>query len=94
MFILQIEHPVPNFEGWKKAFESDPIGRKAAGVQRYRIMRPADNPTHVLIDLEFSSRDMAEAMLNSLRKLWINVEGKVMMNPQTRIMELLESAEL
>ena len=28
MYILQIEHPVPNYEGWKKAFDSDPVNRK------------------------------------------------------------------
>ncbi len=37
MYILQIEHPVPNYEGWKKAFENDPIDRKGSGVTHYRI---------------------------------------------------------
>jgi hypothetical protein len=30
MPILRIQHAVPNFEGWKRAFESDPMDRKAA----------------------------------------------------------------
>lgn len=34
MLILQIEHKVPNYEGWKKAFDSDPISRKKSGVKR------------------------------------------------------------
>ena len=29
MVILQIEHPVPSFVGWKVVFDSDPIDRKA-----------------------------------------------------------------
>ncbi len=48
MIILQIEHPVPNFDGWKKAFDSDPINRKQSGVRRYKISRQADNPNYVI----------------------------------------------
>ena len=48
MVILQIEHKVPDFEGWKKAFESDPINRKKAGVLRYQIFRPVDDPNYVI----------------------------------------------
>ena len=25
MYILRIEHPVSDFNGWKKAFDSDPL---------------------------------------------------------------------
>lgn len=32
MTILRIEHGVPSFEGWKKAFDSDPVNRKKMGV--------------------------------------------------------------
>jgi hypothetical protein len=28
--ILRIEHPVPDFDGWKKAFDSDPVGLECA----------------------------------------------------------------
>jgi hypothetical protein len=45
VFILQIEHPVPNFEGWKAAFDSDPIGRERSGVRRYRIFPDLRNRT-------------------------------------------------
>ncbi len=50
---LQIEHPVPNFDGWKKVFDSDPVGRPQAGVISYRICRKVDDPNYVIIDLEF-----------------------------------------
>ena len=55
MYILQIEHPVPSYEGWKKAFESDPVGRQKMGFRRYQILRPTDNPNHVMIALEFDT---------------------------------------
>jgi len=91
MTILHIEHKVPSFDGWKKAFDSDPIDRKKSGVRAYHVYRPADDPNYVIIHLEFNTAGEAEATLAALRKLWVNVEGKVMMNPQTRILELMET---
>jgi hypothetical protein len=37
--ILRIEHPVADFERWRHAFDSDPVGRERGGVRRYRVMR-------------------------------------------------------
>ena len=94
MILLQIEHTVPNFEGWKKAFESDPINRKKAGVRRYRILRPVDNPNYVIIDLEFDDLKQTEEALAALRNLWAKVEGTVMTSPHTRILEIAEATDL
>lgn len=93
MTILRIEHKVPNYEGWKEAFDSDPINRKQSGVRRYRIFRPTDDPNYVIIDLEFDNPIIAENNLTALNKLWRNVEGKVMVNPQTRILNIVETIE-
>lgn len=94
MVILQIEHKIPNFEGWKKAFESDPINRKQSGVRRYRIYRPSEDQNYVIIDLEFESLKEAEDTLAKLQNLWKKVEGTVMMNPQTRLLEVIETVEI
>ena len=91
---LQIEHKVPNFEGWKRAFETDPINRKKSGVRCYQIFRPIDDPNYVIIDLEFDNLKDAEDTLSALRNLWTRVEGDVMNNPQTRILNLIETAEV
>ena len=93
MLILQIEHKVADFDGWKKAFESDPINREKSGVRRYRISRPVDDPNYVIIDLEFDSLNEAEVALAALRSLWSKVEGKIMFNPQTRILNIVETLE-
>ena len=66
MYILRIEHPVPDYDAWKAAFDSDPIGRERSGVRRYRIMRATDDPSHVMIDLEFDSLREAEAVKAAL----------------------------
>ena len=91
MYMLRIEHPVPNYEGWKQAFDSDPVGREKSGVRRYQILRPIDNPSYVMIDLEFDTIDQAEALLAAMRVVWGRVEGKIMMDPQARIVEAMET---
>ena len=93
MTVLQIEHKVPNYDGWKKAFESDPIDRKKSGVKRYRIYRPTDDPNYVIIDLEFDDLNNAQMALNALKSLWSKVEGTVMVNPKTRILDVVDFKE-
>lgn len=93
MYILRIEHPVPDFDGWKKAFDSDPVGREKAGVRRYRVLRPIDDANYVMIDLEFETARQAETLLAALRVVWGRVEGTIMMNPQARIVEMVETKE-
>lgn len=93
MTILRVEHKVPNFDGWKKVFDSDPINRKQSGVRRYRIFRPTDDPNYVIIDLEFDNLVSAEATLVALRSLWGQVEGKVLFSPQARILNIVETGE-
>ena len=69
MYMLRIEHPVPDYNGWKRAFDSDPVGREKAGVRRYQILRPVDNPNNVIIHLEFDTLNQAEAFLAALRNI-------------------------
>ncbi|HEY7781370.1 MAG TPA: hypothetical protein VIC85_14270 [Ktedonobacterales bacterium] len=90
---LRIEHPVPDYEGWKRAFDSDPVGRERSGVRRYQILRSVDDPNYVLIDLEFATKSEAEALLAAMRAVWNRVEGQVMWNPQARIVETVETRE-
>ena len=56
MHILRIEHRAPNYEAWKQAFESDPVGRERGGVRRHRVSRQMDDPSYVMVDLEFETR--------------------------------------
>jgi len=93
MHILRIEHQVPDFDGWKEAFDSDPIGRKQSGVRRHRVLRPIDDPKYVMIDLEFDSVSEAESVRAALQGLWRRVQGQVMQDPRVRIVEVVESKE-
>jgi hypothetical protein len=91
--ILRIEHPVPDYDVWKAAFDGDPVGREISGVRCYRVLRPIDNPNYVMIDLEFESQSEAEAMHRALRGLWACAEGTIMTNARARIVEAAEIRE-
>jgi len=93
MATIRIEHPVPDFGAWKKAFDSDPLHRKQSGVRRYRIFRAVDNPNFVTVDLEFDSSTEAHALLGALQTLWRRVEGTVVEGPRARILETVEIQE-
>ncbi|HUP28140.1 MAG TPA: hypothetical protein VM409_06865, partial [Chloroflexia bacterium] len=86
-------HPVPSYEGWKAAFDSDPVGRERSGVRRYQVARSVEDPNYVLIDLEFSGRGEADAFLAAMREVWGRVQGSIIMSPQARIIEVVESRE-
>lgn len=95
MTTLHIEHPIRDFDIWKAAFDRDPIGRERSGVRRYRVLRPIDDPNYIMIDLEFDSSSAAEAALAALRDVWRSPAAAPALagNPQTRIVEAVESKE-
>ena len=91
MPILRIQHSVPNFEGWKRAIDSDPVDRKSSGVRRYHVYRSIADPDFVMIDLEFDTAAEAERLLEKLRHLWAGPGGAVIRNPAAWIVETVES---
>jgi hypothetical protein len=93
MHVLRIEHAVPDFDAWREAFDSDPVGRQDGGVRAYRILRPVDDRNFVMIDLEFDGSSEAEAFLARLRELWARVQGRIMESPRVQIVEEVESKQ-
>ena len=91
MHVLRIEHPIPSYDAWKAAFDSEPIDREDSGVRRYRIMRATDDPNYVMIDLEFDGASDAETVHAALLDLWERVD--VVHSPRARIAEAVESRE-
>jgi len=90
MITLRIEHPVPDFDARKKAFDADPAGRQAGGVRTYRVLRPVDDRNFAIVDLEFDDVAMAQAFLEKLKAVWQGAEGKVMNAPRARITETVQ----
>jgi hypothetical protein len=91
---LQIEHEVPSYEGWKQAFDSDPINRKQSGVKKYRIYKNLDEEKVIIVELDFDNIEDLNATHRALQNLWNRVQGTVMANPRSRIIELLEANDI
>jgi hypothetical protein len=91
MFILRIEHKVSDYNTWKYAFDSDPVGRKQMGVRHYQISRPVDDDKYVIVDLEFDTAEQAKALLNAMQVVWGNVAGKIIVDPKAKITEVTET---
>jgi len=89
--VLHIEHAVRDFDGWKRSFDNDPVGREQGGVRGHRILRGGDDPNFVVIELEFGSAEEAEAFAGRLRELWGRVGDELGL--QGRRLLLLEEAE-
>lgn len=88
---VRIEHSVPDYGAWKQAFDSDPVGREEVGVRRYQVFRAVDDPNLVMIDLDFDTRESAEAFLATLRGIWGRVRGTLIHEPRARIAESVET---
>ena len=93
MYILRIEHPVGDFSAWKQAFDGDPVGREKSGVRRYQVLRSADDPNYVMIDLEFDTAEQARALLEAMRAVWAGPARAIISDPQARIAEQVEQKE-
>ena len=68
MTTFRIEHAISDFSTWKAAFDRFTGAWAQAGVRRYRIFRPVDDPVYVMLDLDFDDGSAAEAFLAFLRR--------------------------
>jgi hypothetical protein len=94
MPILQIEHGVRDYDAWKQAFDSDPVGREEGGVRSYRVLRATDDPNAVVIELEFDGATEAESFREKLRGLWSQRAGELgLENPHARILDVAEEKD-
>jgi hypothetical protein len=91
---LRIEHTVPDYENWKRAFDSDPADRKGSGVRRYQINRAVAEPNLVSIDLDFDDVASAEALLATMQRIWAGPAAGIMVSPRATIVQQVESVEL
>ena len=92
MFVLRIEHMVPDFDAWKALFDSDPLDREASGVIEFALSRDVDTPQRVAIDLGFATTAAASDMLQRLKDLWSGPAAAMVQGPVTRIFEMIEGA--
>lgn len=92
MPVVQIEHPIRDFNTWKAAFDRDPAHREASGVRRYQVYRPVDDPNYVGVDLEFDARAEAEAFVSAMEEVWRSPQAAPALGgtPRARIVDVVE----
>jgi len=94
MITLRIEHKISSYDGWKKAFDSDPINRKQSGVKEYRVYRPIEDDKFVIIDLDFENLQQAQTAKEALKNIFSKIEGSLIFGVQLKIITVVESKEL
>lgn len=94
MITLRIEHKIASYDGWRKAFDSDPLNRKQAGVRHFRIYQPKEDANLVIIELDFDHLEQAEAMQKALNQLFPKIEGTIIFGVHLKILNLVESTGL
>lgn len=66
MTTLHIEHAITDLDTWTSAFSRFAEVRGRAGVRSETVRVPVDDPTFVVIDLDFDTPAEAEAFLRFL----------------------------
>ena len=94
MYILNYWHTVSDYGGWKKLFDSDPLGREASGVRRFSLERPLDDEHMLVGELEFDSLGEAETFAGRLQKVWSGPAASMVSNTGYRITEVLVHQDL
>jgi hypothetical protein len=94
MTTLRIQHSVRDFEAWKQLFDSDPADRKGSGVRRYSVSRSVDDPSLVMIDLEFEDVQDARGLLAKMERIWAGPAKDVMLSPVAWIVQEVEKIDL
>ena len=91
MNTLHIEHPISDFSTWSAAYARFAPRRRAGGVLAERVTRPVDDPRYVVVDLDFGTREEAEAFLAFLRaEVWSDPDRSPALagTPVTRVLEV------
>lgn len=89
MTTLQIEHAITDFSTWHAAFQRFEEVRTRSGVLSQRISQPVDDPSYVVLELDFSNTAEAEALLAFLRtQVWSSSTSAPALvgTPTTRIL--------
>jgi hypothetical protein len=87
---LHIEHAITDLDTWLSAFKGLASARRGAGVRAERIRQPVDNPSYIVVDLEFATADEASAFLGFLKeRVWAIPDNAPALagTPNTMILE-------
>jgi hypothetical protein len=96
--VVLVQHPVgrapfSDFDAWKRAFDSDPVGRREHGVRRHWIFRSPE-ADYVVIGLEFDSLEEASGFKADLDSALGAVWAKMVVDGSAaRVLEEAETVD-
>ncbi|GAA4096341.1 hypothetical protein GCM10023066_38440 [Nocardioides kongjuensis] len=70
MITLSVDNTVHDFDTWFEVFNRYEDFRRGSGVRSYRVVRAADDPRQVRVDLDFDDLATATAFRGALAKIW------------------------
>jgi hypothetical protein len=70
MITLRVDNTVHDFDTWFEVFNRYEGFRRSSGVRSYRVVRVADDPRQVRVDLDFDDLAAASAFRGALAKIW------------------------
>lgn len=70
MTTLRIENTVHDYDAWKGAFDKFDQARRDRGVLAYRVARGLEDPSQVMVDLDFDDVTRAEDFREFLEGIW------------------------
>jgi hypothetical protein len=90
MTTLHIEHPITDLNLWLDAFDRLAAARANAGVQAQRVLHPIDDPSYVVVDLDFTTTEEAQRFLAFLQdNVWSSPAKSPALagTPQTKLLQ-------
>ena len=86
------EHPVTDLGTWRAAFDRSAQRRREGGVCGERVRHPVDDDHYVVVDLDFPTRQQAQAFLRFLETtVWSSRDAAPALadTPRARLLEPL-----
>jgi hypothetical protein len=91
---VRMRYELDDYDAWRRVFDGDPLDRRGSGVRSYRISRNVDNPSAVMVDLDFETVDAAKAFHARLQELLSDPSMPTMANAETIVAETTDLVEL
>lgn len=94
---MHIEHPVRDFDAWKRVFDGFHEFRAEHGVRSVRVGRRVDAESEVAIDLVFDDADAAATFHRALKeRVWGGQQAAGLLNgaPSAVIVNLVDDTTI
>ena len=93
MAILVVQHRVRDFDAWKPVFDEHEEVRRRHGAVRHWLYRDANDPSDVVVAVEFPGAEAARAFLDDPSLAEAMSRGGVEGKPHVHVREEFEMME-